>query len=414
MIPSRNARRGSAYLMVLMSTALVVIIGLSGLLAMRVRARVAHAQADAAIARTYAASAVELALEYVYSDPDWRDTFGNGAWTTDMPFGKGLISIEAEDPDDGDVTSGPADPVVITGIAKVGKARQRISVTLEADQVPLECLDAALHVGGFLNFDGADVDGAGLASTNATAIANSANVYLNVEATGEVTGLRYHADASSGNPVKPLPGASAISYYKSIATPINYADIPGGEIKKVLLSPASNPYGGALNAQGVYLIDCGGNKIEVEDSRIVGTIIIVNPKSDSRVYKSVHWAPAVANFPSLLVQGSMSFETEAKPLDEDNLEVNFNPPGTPYEGSEDNDEEDVYPSVIEGLVFVTGSAEFKVNTAFDGVVLVAGQALLNNDLTFSHDSTFYDNPPPGFLGAANLAIAPGSWTAVID
>jgi len=412
--PARASRRGSAYLLVLISTALVVAIGLSGLLATRVRARISQAQIDAAEARSLARSAIEIGLQRIRDDPNWRTTGGNGTWIDEVDFGRGTMSLEASDPDDGDVTSGEGDPVVLTGDAAVGQARQRVSVRLEAELPPLEALASALHAGGLLQFDSVDINGAGMLSTNGSAIASSSSIALDVHASGLVAGLHYEGDTVSGAPAKELPGAQAFSFYESIGTPISYSAIPSSTIRDVVLSPASNPYGGATNPQGVYLIDCGGEKIDIYSARIVGTLVILNCKADSKMDKSINWTPAVENYPAMLVDGPMRFDLETVPLDEKDLDVNFNPPGTPYEGVEDDDKEDLYQSLIEGLVYVTGDVEIRRDTTFEGVVLLGGDVLLKDNLSFTHDATLSDSPPPGFAAPSIMTMAPDSWTPVVE
>jgi len=126
------------------------------------------------------------------------------------------------------------------------------------------------------------------------------------------------------------------------------------EIRGEVLSPLSNPFGANLNGEGVYVIDCLGQQVVIAESRIVATIVLVNPASGSGVQNAVNWEPAVANYPALLVDGSMRFEFDNTPLSEAAVKTNFNPAGTPYLGSEDSDKKDEYPSLIKGLVYVSG------------------------------------------------------------
>ena len=95
------------------------------------------------------------------------------------------------------------------------------------------------------------------------------------------------------------------------------------------------------------MIDCGGNRIRSQFSRIVGTLVLLNVGPDSKFFNSVFAAPAAPNYPTLLVQGDFILQFDSgNPLDENWVARNFNPPGTPYEGQEDIDQDDLAPGKV--------------------------------------------------------------------
>jgi hypothetical protein len=125
----------------------------------------------------------------------------------------------------------------------------------------------------------------------------------------------------------------------------------------------------------------------------------------------LHWEPSVVNYPCLLAQGSMSFEFDSsQTLNEGSpYNVNYNPLGTPYNGDQDILIDDSYPTLINGLVYVSGSVNTVNSPAFDGVVVIGGAFICGSNLDLTYSQTFLDNPPPGFGGGGG-PIAPGAGT----
>ncbi len=54
----------------------------------------------------------------------------------------------------------------------------------------------------------------------------------------------------------------------------------GRFIYRKVLSPSVNPFSGGTDDEGIYWINCGGNRLTIERSRIHGTLLIVNPAQD--------------------------------------------------------------------------------------------------------------------------------------
>src|SRR5690606_33523913 len=141
-------------------------------------------------------------------------------------------------------------------------------------------------------------------------------------------------------------------------------------IANVLLSPSNNPYG-ATNSQGIYVIDLGGSRLAIKRSRIVGTLVLLNPDDDTRIGANtpLHWEPAVAGFPSLIVHGEeLTINPSDDGLVEAHLRANFNPPSTPYEGEADLDQLDTYPSQIKGLIYSDDRLYFDNRPVVHGAV----------------------------------------------
>src|SRR5438552_298312 len=74
----KRPRRGSVYIAIVSISMLVAVIGVGSLLAVRSQSKGADASNDALEARVYAASAVEIGKQLMYSDSSWRTNHSNG------------------------------------------------------------------------------------------------------------------------------------------------------------------------------------------------------------------------------------------------------------------------------------------------------------------------------------------------
>jgi hypothetical protein len=179
----------------------------------------------------------------------------------------------------------------------------------------------------------------------------------------------------------------------------------GKFIYRQVLSPSLNPFGVTTNAEGIYWINCNGNKIVIERSRIVGTLLLVNPGAGSCVADGpINWSPAVAGYPALLVDADnpvdadFSLNATNRALSEKENAVNYNPAGAAHEDfGQDSDTNDIYRSAIRGLIAVRDDLTYQNRTLVRGQV-IAGDDLNNPsgelEVEFLPDSLL--NPPPGF------------------
>lgn len=433
--PSQYRRRASMYVMVLGTSLAVSIIGLSALMVVRLERRWAEGSNDFLQARFLAQSAVEMGLFLIDDRADWRNTYPSGVWISDQPCGKGTYTLEGLDPNDGDLSNNDTDPVVLIGTGEQGQARYRLQVTLSPESTPLSCLEISLQVGTDLLFDASigaiTVNGDQiLAANNVIAGVGDVTVHPAMEAVTGFSGTLGPGTTTAGVSARVLCDAAAVfDYYTREATPIDWFSLPDAgttgevrELTQLVLSPSSNPYG-ATDPDGVYLIDCRGYELCVSDCRIVGTLVVVNARSTTLIAGSVNWAPAVANYPALLLQGSMRMWQKPEPLDEAANGVNFNPAGTPYEGVADADTADQYPSVIKGIVYVSNdlnASSSYSNVAIDGVMIVGNTFTVRpssnggNSLDFTYDQRYYNDPPPAFGETGQMKIVPGSWRRAVD
>lgn len=118
-----GVRRGGVYVLVLVVTALVtgmVMLGLRAAMAVNSQGVVVG---DSIAARHRAASAVELGLDRVLNETDWRVSRASGAWIGDLDLGGGRVRLVVDALDGGSYSEDASEPVRLTGEGRVGGAR---------------------------------------------------------------------------------------------------------------------------------------------------------------------------------------------------------------------------------------------------------------------------------------------------
>jgi hypothetical protein len=417
----RHRHRGGVYLLVLLASSIVAVVGTSALIVARIQNQGAQARGDADDARLAAQAAVELGRYWIQSDASWRLTRPNGRWVTGQPVGNGAtFSLDVVDPNDGLLLGSDMDPVVLTGTGARGAARWKTQVTLVGAVRPYPCLYA-------------DLTAAGNVTLNSVTLANADNVCSNAGVTAggctfsgttfqAISALNFTSCTGTWSPtfvtaprqLPPDPNA-VFNAYLTAATPILYTLIPQQSGTAILdsqvVTPFSAPFGILPNLQGVYSIDCGGKAIIIRNCRINGTLILLNA-GGATVDQSNNWEAYVSNFPALMVKGNLALQTSNAPLLENGAsgsKVNFNPLGSPYHGVEDIDTSDSYPSLIQGLIYVSGNLTTTNRPTLVGCVVVGGTVTSDTALDLTYNDVYAKNPPPGFAAPPAMVVQPGSW-----
>jgi len=422
--------RGSVYIIVLALSMMVAVIGLASLFAVRVQRRAAQMTKDCAQARLCARSAIELGLLYV-QDPNWRDAWLNGTWLSNQPLGSASFDLEGIDPDDGVLNDMDTDPLVLIGTGKKGLARQKMQVKLVAESGPLTCLGVSLHAGGNLVFNSGGLTSDQIISTNQNATqTGTASITANVEAVGTISLTNHTGTKTEGITPRTMPSINSV-FGEYLFHAMNYGtwlyiyDIPkvGGKyaLSKKVLSPASNPYGAKITSPlGIYVIECYNEDISIQSMRIVGTLVLFGPGAGTTINGPVNWEPAVPNYPALMVyDGTIALSFDGTALNEKTDKTNFNPTGTPYPypgGASDSVNDDTYPSLIKGLVYVYGNLNATKNSNIEGVVIVDGTftSSANPGPNLTYRNTFLNNPPPGFESTPTMKISPLSYKQMVE
>lgn len=128
-------RRGTVYVMVLVTAMLTMVIGLSGLLVMRVERRSANLTNNAGQARNLAIAAVDRGLYEIAADNNWRTNHTHDVWTNPLPLGEGTVQFKFVDQTDGVLSDSDSDPVNVIGRGEIGQSIIMFSATLIQDRI---------------------------------------------------------------------------------------------------------------------------------------------------------------------------------------------------------------------------------------------------------------------------------------
>jgi hypothetical protein len=412
----RNTRQREGYLYVsVMLTALAVsTMGLVALSAASLRARIVSDANDYATSQVLAQSAIEYAVSQLAGFNDWRTRFVHDVENPAVIVGSGQFTWKLID-DDGALADDDSDSVRLVGIGRIGRAASAESVRLIPTGAALSCLGASLHCEGDISVNSSTqlMTNQQISSgANISATGFMSSIQGNVESAGSSSGT-ISGTIVQNAAMRRTPGSSVFDYYLDNGTWINVSSLPEflgvSVIDKQLICPTSNPFG-ERNPEGIYVIDCAGRRVCIKNSRIVGTIVLLNPDSNSSVEGSLRWDAAVANYPALLVNGELVVKTGTNNLDEITSRVNFNPSSAPYLGNTDSDLTDTYPSEINGIVYVSGKLNAPqdfVESPFRGTV-ICQSIVAASSARFSYRPLLFENPPWGFASGNPMATSPGS------
>ncbi len=431
-----STRRASVYIMVLGLVLMMMAAGAASIAMSRARARTLSQSNDTLRAEVLAESALELGIAQLRSNSLlWRTLYTNNVETAQVAFGGGKISYKFVDETDGNLNNGSSNPVRVYGIGRYGSATQSCSAVV-AGTTALSCLNAPLVVGGNLNFNQSIVTASGstvAANGNMTDSSSGTTKTLtcNLEAGGAISLVNHNVTGTELSGIlvtkRDMPSINVFDYYiaKGVTIPITSLPVDsingGRKIDKVVLSPASNPFTSTLDADGIYVIPCNGTRINIMNCRIVGTLVLLNPGTGSCVGTNngdnINWSSAITNFPCLLVKGDFSlvFGSLANTLSETSTSTNFNPPGTPYPyfgGTTNTDTSGSYPSMIDGLVYISGNLTGGSSGTYSRVnmLIVGGDYDAQRDNAYpSFRSVYTNSPPPGFTGTGTLSPIAGTY-----
>jgi hypothetical protein len=211
-----------------MSVAMIVtVIGLGAVLSRRVQLRTLEGANDLAEAQRYARGGMQMAIEQINRDDNWRDSFATTTWADGRPIGAGSYTLDVSDPTDNDLTDSSDDPVRIVATGAMNHAEYRLEARLEVQREDSP-LGSALHAYGSVTIQGATVEADLPISANGSIDASmSALVYADVEASGEVTGSDYKAGVTAGANQRLAPDPlELIATLQNRATVIGITDLP--------------------------------------------------------------------------------------------------------------------------------------------------------------------------------------------
>lgn len=121
-----SRRRGVALLLVLIAVAMSAVLALTFAQSQATSMGIADNAQNHAHARTIAETALQMAINHVRTDEDWRDTYTSGDWVVDQDLDGGTFTIAGVD-EDGDLTDDDSDELTLTAIASFGGVTHRVS-----------------------------------------------------------------------------------------------------------------------------------------------------------------------------------------------------------------------------------------------------------------------------------------------
>jgi hypothetical protein len=424
--PLRRCRSGTAYVLVVGIGMVISAMVYGVVVASQVSSRAMPLRNDAAEAEVLSRSAIDQAVQIISTNSAWRTAYSNNVESTRMALGRGTASFKLVDETTGSLSTSTTNPVRVYGIGRVGKATKVCSVVMSLTQGPpySSLRVAAASVGSIsmvgLLLNPIVIPGAETIESNTSMTITFCTLNgTNLQSPGLITSTSITGGGViiSGAPARTFPDpAHVFDYYKTNGTNVSYGST-GGSISWKLLSPTVTSMGGGTNAQGIYVIDCGGSAFTISNSRIVGTLVLLNT-SGLTISGQISMEPAVKGYPCLLVQGNLTWSTTSAALSEAGPPAtNFNPAGVPYPynygaggGSSNATTGDSFPSQINGLVYCTGNLSTNNQPVQNKGVLIAGGSWSNGASNFvlTWDPYYTMYPPPGFYTSVWTPNA-GTW-----
>lgn len=373
-------------------------------------------------AARHAESGVDYALGWLNSHPDWRTALASGVLSAAVlpdPTGGGSFRWSVTDAD-GDLADDPRDHAVLRSIGYSGDSVWAVEVGIEPAGRSLTCLEATMHAATTATLaNSSQVNGNGVLSAGGEVTANSASVGLDAESASTINGGTFHGASTEGLPARESPGGHVFDWYVSRGTEIELTSLPDAsgvyQLHNARLGRSINDYGEA-NPRGIYWIDCGGADLSIARSRLLGTLVLLNAGPGTAVSNASLLQTEALNYPTLLVDGNLSVDLRNALVGQqlvENFPYNFNPFGFPYEGGEDIDSLDTYPSRIDGLIYVSGALRFTDDSVIDGVVVAGSVEVASSKIVqalYRPYASYY--PPPGFSAGQGVRLLPGTWRRI--
>lgn len=419
----RCSRGGFLYVAVMGTATLVAMIALTGLHVARLYLRAAVSEGERVQAQMLASSAVEHAIAAINSNANWESDY-----SLNVEYPSGGVSVGAGSFSWKLVDAGGGNKS-LHGIGRAGEAICTYAVDLGREggnsylSYGLLCGND-LWVGAYSTDESLFVEGANICTNDR--LESWGSVTGNVEAQvidnnggwGTINGTQ-----TAPAPIQSLPDPTNVfDYYEATGTPISASLLSDGKggltLSRQLLSPTSNPFG-IPNADGIYVIDAAGKGLAIKESRIVGTLVVLNASKGVGILDEVNWEPAIPHYPSILVEGDLLIQMDDGELREWEVWTNFNPTLTPYQDASDLSFDDAYPSRLAGLIYSSRNVFFDGDeknyvTKVNGLVIANGWCVLAHgvNLEIEYDEAASLSPPPGFRPGEPESIVARSWRQV--
>lgn len=182
-------------------------------------------------------------------------------------------------------------------------------------------------------------------------------------------------------------------------------------IQNTVLSESFNPF--SINnanpaSSGIYIVDCRGRDVEIENCRIRSTLVFINC-DEVELKGEIAWEVPNRNYPAIIADAPITDKTTlnglgTNSLRENEIKWNLNPSHTPYNGDSDTDFLDEYPCGIQGAMVSTDEIALGNSSSSQGKIQdLTGPIVARAEINFKKTTKQIDfpsdmilNPPPGF------------------
>lgn len=363
-------RRGTMYLLVLVTTMIITVIGIIGYKMMRAQAAVARADIDRDEALVLAESGVQWGIHLSSLKEDWRDVYTSGVNINTMSIGEGTMAVAFVD-DDGDLADDPYDPFWIRSTGVVGGASQTLEAQIQLPTSQMHpALEKSLTVGGTLMIDDAKT----------LTLESGGTAMAHTEADGS-TAIR--SRVTLANPVE-FPNPALIQLWASKGTVIG-RDLHGGKIESRTLSDTQAPFGLTPDPDGIYVIDTEGSNFDLSKCTVRGTLVIINSGTANIDILESRFTFGDHGGPTLITDG------------ETRLGLKF------------------YPGVSQGIFYIDGLAIIEQDMWMVGTMIVTGDLeFKTNYVSINDHPSATSGPPEGFHANEGYRLVAGSWRRVVQ
>ena len=367
-----RSRRGTIYLLVLVTSVIVTMIGLLGFKMIHAQAAVARADTQRDEAAVLAESAVQWGVHYTLLKDNWRASTTSGTTVRSVNLGQGQITVVITDAD-GDLDNGDADVFTISGTGTIGSASQTYEVTIgPCVGAAHPALNDSLTVSGTLY---ADQDTVTLES-GGTAIDHKSSIKRRIS----------NKVITVTNPVD-IPDPSLITTWEGMGTVITRA-MHGGQINLTAMSSAVAPFGVTPDPNGIYIVDAEESNLTISNTQITGTLVVTNLGGNPLVLNDSVLRFGPNGGPTLIVDGEMNFESDA------------------------------LSEIQQGILYINGNANIKNNMILLGKLMATGNVAVDASVGYvtmnEHPSAIL-GPPAGFtISSGGFEVVPGSWQRIVN
>ncbi|HAC91939.1 MAG TPA: hypothetical protein DCF63_15140 [Planctomycetaceae bacterium] len=248
---SQAPRHGVVLVVVLITALLVSVLAVTTLTTVRTEMRIGEDSGNIQQAQFNAQAALNLALDQIKNNSDWREDFANGLWSEDRPIGSGSYNVNLADPIDGNLTNDWYQPVDIVAMGKSGQATRRLQMSAQTKKIGFECLRSAIYAWQGIEFSGSTINTDHWITSNSngsSAIDAKTHILLGTFVRSQVAAVGGITKdlLSSYVPSTTHPNSSElmmpdqdylINYYESVSMPVSSQSIPLWEAN-LLVNPS--------------------------------------------------------------------------------------------------------------------------------------------------------------------------------